>query len=81
MPTFSVELRPISLKINQAHITSKSPNHLTHAPEFDLKEQVWQFIKKGLRWKLPVNLEELRYHLKQRLEPIFRRSRMEVMIF
>ena len=40
----------------------------SHAPELNPIEQVWQFIKKGLRWKLPVNLEELRYHLKQRLD-------------
>jgi len=39
-----------------------------HAPELNPIEQVWQFIKKGLRWELPVNLEELRYHLKQRLD-------------
>jgi transposase len=40
----------------------------SHPPELNPIEQVWQFIKKGLRWKLPVNLEELRYHLKQRLD-------------
>jgi len=31
---------------------SKSLNHLTHAPEFNLKEQIWKYIQKGLCWKL-----------------------------
>ncbi|MDB9418774.1 hypothetical protein [Microcystis aeruginosa] len=31
-------------------------------------EQIWQYLKKGLRWKLPRDLEELRWLIGQRLE-------------
>jgi hypothetical protein len=29
---------------------------------------VWQYLKKGLRWKLPKNLEELRILISEQLE-------------
>ncbi|WP_071591783.1 hypothetical protein [Microcystis aeruginosa] len=31
-----------------------------HCPESNPIEQIWQYLKKGLRWKLPRDLEELR---------------------
>lgn len=40
----------------------------SHSPECNPIEQVWQYLKKELRWKLPANLEQLRYYIKQRLE-------------
>ncbi len=39
-----------------------------HCPELNPIEQVWQYLKRGLRWGLPVTLEQLRQQLKQRLE-------------
>ncbi|WP_431356840.1 transposase [Komarekiella delphini-convector] len=31
-----------------------------HSPELNPIEQVWQYIKRRLRWLLPKNLDELR---------------------
>jgi transposase len=39
-----------------------------HCPESNPIEQIWQYLKKGLRWKLPRDLEELRLLIGQRLE-------------
>lgn len=39
-----------------------------HCPELNPIEQVWQYLKRRLRWKLPANLEELRQLLKTQLE-------------
>lgn len=39
-----------------------------YCPESNPIEQVWQYLKKGLRWKLPKNLDELRVLITQRLE-------------
>ncbi|MCZ8358913.1 MAG: IS630 family transposase [Microcystis sp. LE19-388.1G] len=39
-----------------------------HCPESNPTEQIWQYLKKGLRWKLPRDLEELRLLIGQRLE-------------
>ena len=37
-------------------------------PESNPIEQVWQYLKKGLRWKLPSSLEELRILISEQLE-------------
>ena len=42
-----------------------SPQKL--APESNPIEQIWQFLKRQLRWTLPHNLEQLRQLLKQKL--------------
>lgn len=39
-----------------------------HCPESNPIEQVWQYLKKGLRWKLPSSLEELRVLIGEQLE-------------
>ena len=39
-----------------------------HCPESNPIEQVWQYLKKGLIWDLPNNLEELRLLISQQLE-------------
>lgn len=39
-----------------------------YTPELNPIERVWQHLKRGLRWKLPRNLEELREMMKNRLE-------------
>ncbi|REJ51550.1 MAG: IS630 family transposase, partial [Microcystis wesenbergii TW10] len=31
-------------------------------------EQIWQYLKKGLRWKLPASLDELRELITERLK-------------
>jgi DDE superfamily endonuclease len=52
----------------------KVPNNLMlifqppYTPELNPIERVWQHLKRGLRWKLPHNLEELREMMKNRLE-------------
>ncbi len=52
----------------------KIPNNIilmfqpSHCPESNPIEQVWQYLKKGLRWKLPRNLEELRILISEQLE-------------
>ncbi|MBD1845752.1 transposase [Cyanobacteria bacterium FACHB-63] len=38
-----------------------------HCPELNPIEQVWQYLKRGLRWSLPATLDQLRQQLKQRL--------------
>ena len=40
----------------------------SHSPELNPIEQVWQHLKRGLRWKLPANLNELRECIRERLE-------------
>ena len=37
-------------------------------PESNAIEQVWQYLKKGLKWKTPASLNELRVLIRQRLE-------------
>ena len=52
----------------------KIPNNIIlmfqppHCPESNPIEQVWQYLKKGLRWKLPSSLEELRVLIGEQLE-------------
>lgn len=41
-----------------------------HCPELNPIEQVWQYLKRGLRWSLPATLDQLRQHLKRRLEAL-----------
>lgn len=41
-----------------------------HCPESNPIEQVWQYLKRKLRWTLPNNLEQLRQLLKQQLEEL-----------
>lgn len=38
-----------------------------HAPETNPIERVWQHLKRGLRWKLPKTLDELRLLVRARL--------------
>lgn len=40
----------------------------SNCPESNPIEQVWQYLKRGLRWQLPANLEELRLLIRQQLE-------------
>jgi hypothetical protein len=39
-----------------------------HCPELNPIEQVWQYLKRRLRWSLPTTLAQLRQQLKERLE-------------
>lgn len=39
-----------------------------HCPELNPIEQVWQYLKRGLRWQLPNNLEQLRLLIRQQLD-------------
>ncbi|OWY65172.1 hypothetical protein B7486_43460, partial [cyanobacterium TDX16] len=39
-----------------------------HSPELNPIEQVWQHLKRGLRWQLPASLDELRECMRQLLE-------------
>jgi transposase len=39
-----------------------------HCPELNPIEQVWQYLKRGLRWHLPTSLDELRQLITQQLE-------------
>lgn len=41
-----------------------------HCPESNPIEQVWQYLKRGLRWTLPTTLDQLRQLLKERLEQL-----------
>jgi transposase len=41
-----------------------------HTPESNPIEQVWQYFKRGLRWELPKNLDELRSLISKQLEQL-----------
>jgi len=41
-----------------------------HSPESNPIEQVWQYLKRRLRWTLPKNLNQLRQVLKEKLEEL-----------
>ncbi|CAA9590916.1 COG3335: Transposase and inactivated derivatives [uncultured Synechococcales cyanobacterium] len=41
-----------------------------HCPELNPIEQVWQYLKRRLRWSLPATLEHLRQQLRERLEKL-----------
>jgi hypothetical protein len=41
-----------------------------HCPELNPIEQVWQYLKRRLRWSLPTTLDELRQQLRERLEAL-----------
>ena len=41
-----------------------------HCPELNPIEQVWQYLKRRLRWSLPATLDGLRQQLKERLEAL-----------
>jgi hypothetical protein len=41
-----------------------------HCPESNPIEQVWQYVKKRLRWQLPKNLEQLRQLFNRELEQL-----------
>ncbi|WP_081588123.1 IS630 family transposase [Gloeocapsa sp. PCC 7428] len=41
-----------------------------HCPESNPIEQVWQYLKRQMRWTLPNNLEQLRQLLKEQLEKL-----------
>jgi hypothetical protein len=43
---------------------------LPHCPELNPIEQVWQYLKRRLRWQLPQNLEQLRQWMSQQLEAL-----------
>jgi len=39
-----------------------------HCPELNPIEQVWQYLKRRLRWCLPTTLDQLHQQLRERLE-------------
>lgn len=41
-----------------------------HCPELNPIEQVWQYLKRRLRWSLPATLDQLREQLQERLEAL-----------
>ena len=41
-----------------------------HCPQLNPIEQVWQYLKRRLRWGLPATLDQLRQQLRQRLEAL-----------
>lgn len=41
-----------------------------HCPELNPIEQVWQYLKRRLRWSLPTTLDQLREQLRERLEAL-----------
>lgn len=41
-----------------------------HCPELNPIEQVWQYLKRQLRWSLPTSLDLLRQQLTERLETL-----------
>lgn len=41
-----------------------------HCPELNPIEQVWQYLKRRLRWSLPTTLDHLRQQLRERLEKL-----------
>ena len=41
-----------------------------HCPESNPIEQIWQYLKRLLRWTLPKNLEQLRQLLREKLEAL-----------
>lgn len=41
-----------------------------HCPELNPIEQVWQYLKRRLRWSLPMTLDQLRQLLSERLEAL-----------
>lgn len=41
-----------------------------HCPELNPIEQVWQYLKRRLRWHLPQNLEQLQQWITQQLEAL-----------
>lgn len=41
-----------------------------HCPELNPIEQVWQYLKRRLRWSLPTTLNQLRQQLRERLEAL-----------
>lgn len=41
-----------------------------HCPELNPIEQVWQYLKRRLRWSLPTTLDQLRQQLRERLEKL-----------
>ena len=57
---------PTHLELNsrwKAAVHSAPP----HCPESNAIEQVWQYLKRGLRWKIPTDLDELRTLITHRL--------------
>lgn len=41
-----------------------------HCPQLNPIEQVWQYLKRRLRWRLPTTLDQLRQQLRERLEAL-----------
>lgn len=41
-----------------------------HCPELNPIEQVWQYLKRRLRWSLPMTLDQLRQQVKERLDAL-----------
>lgn len=41
-----------------------------HCPELNPIEQVWQYLKRRLRWSLPTTLDQLRQQVKERLDAL-----------
>jgi len=73
---FSESILIIQLDNGRFHKAKKLkiPNNIIlmfqppHCPESNPIEQVWQYLKRKLRWDLPNNLEELRLLIGQQLE-------------
>jgi hypothetical protein len=41
-----------------------------HCPELNPIEQVWQYLKRRMRWSLPTTIEQLRQQLRERLQAL-----------
>ena len=57
-----------TLNVPENMILMFQPPHCKPRPESNAIEQVWQYLKKGLRWKTPTSLNGLRVLIRQRLE-------------
>lgn len=75
-PTFPDDLLIIQLDHGGFHQAKKLqvPENIIlmfqppHCPESNAIEQVWQYLKRGLRWKTPTDLDELRTLITLRLQ-------------
>ncbi|MBD2001431.1 transposase, partial [Leptolyngbya sp. FACHB-541] len=76
--TFKDDLLIIQLDNGRFHKAKrlKVPDNIVlmfqppHCPELNPIEQVWQYLKRRLRWSLPTTLDQLRQQVKERLDAL-----------